>query len=60
MSENLNSNNKIHTINNFNIRTKEDYLNKMIKNVLNKGMNLNYEIELMFRSRFQTAPSALG
>lgn len=33
---------------------------KMIKNVLNKGMNLNYEMELMFRSRFQTAPSALG
>ncbi len=36
---NLNSNNKIHTINNFNIRTKEDYLNKMIKNVLYRKVN---------------------
>ena len=33
---------------------------KMIKKVIDKGMNLNYEIETMFRSRFQTAPSALG
>ena len=33
---------------------------KMIKKVFDRGMNLNYEIELMFRSRFQTAPSALG
>ena len=33
---------------------------KMIKKVFDKGMDLNYELALMFRSRFYTAPSPLG
>lgn len=32
----------------------------MIKKVLDKGMDLNYEIKQMFLNRFQTAPSAAG
>ena len=33
---------------------------KMIKKVIDKGMNLNHEVEVMFKSRFHKAPSALG